>query len=369
MVLSIFSVDNIIVAVFVLTVFVQLYVYLRYFLPFSLYQAVGVLKEKQPFVSVIIASKNEAENLQRNLPLILNQDYPDFEVIVVDDHSTDETASFLQSVSHSKLQLHRLYDESGKKAAIQKGIEKAQYDRLIFIDADCRPKTTYWLRLMSEKLIDKKSIVLGYAPYYIEKTILNKLIRFETFVTAVQYFSAALIGKPYMGVGRNLAYTKAVYKESTAFQKHGDIISGDDDLLVNEMSRKSSVAICTQMEAHSISKATETWKGYFYQKRRHLQAGTRYLRNDRFRLAIYGIAQLLFWITFFFLLFSNLVNPFILSIFVLKLMFQFLLYGNIMRKLGERDLLWAIPFLEIIHLVTISFIGASTWVKKVDRWK
>lgn len=363
------TVVDFVFSLFLLCFLLQLYFYVFRFLFFSFYQPAGVLKSKQPFVSVIIAAKNEAENLKRYLPLILNQDYPDFEVVLIDDHSTDGTSDFLKGMQHPHLQMHQLYDKRGKKAAIMKGIEKAQYDKMIFIDADCRPQTTYWLRLMSEKLIDKKSIVLGHGRYLSEPTLLNKIIRFEAFTTAAQYFSAALMGKAYMGIGRNLAYTKAVYNDSSAFQKYEHIASGDDDLLVNEMAATSTVNICVQQEAHTLSKAKDSWKDYFIQKRRHLQAGEQYQRKDRIRLAIFGIAQLLFFVSLLWLLVDFSYIRIVLSIIGIKLILQYFLYHKMMQKLKDDDLLWWSPFLEIFHLFLMIIIGISTWIWKVDRWK
>lgn len=366
---TVFSLENVWIVLFLLAVLVQLYVYLRYFLPFYLYQEVGVLKKKQPKMSIIIAVKNEAENLKRSLPILISQDYPNYELVIVDDHSTDETAEILKNIKFPKIQLHQMNEKSGKKAAIQKGIENATGERFLFLDADCRPRTTYWLRLMSEKLVDVRSIVLGYAPYYKEKTFLNKVIRYETFVTGMQYLSAALIGKPYMGVGRNLAYTRKVYEESTAFENHADVLSGDDDLIVNEMSDRAIVTICTQMEAHSLSLAVDSWEKLYHQKRRHLQAGKYYKRKDRWKLGIFAMSQLLFWVCFISFLISSSLSLTLILIFSGKILLQLFLYNGIMRKLDERDLLMYAPLLEIVYLLFMGFIGVSTKIKKVDRWK
>jgi glycosyltransferase involved in cell wall biosynthesis len=344
------------------------YFYLRYVYPLRFHQDSAYISEKAKPISLIVAAKNEADNLKQNLPAWLEQDYPDFEIIIVNDHSTDNSVDVVKSFESTKLKLVELDSGTGKKAAVKAGIEEAKYDRLVFTDADCWPASDQWLKELSVALLNHK-IVLGHGRYKKEKGFLNALIRFESLQVAVNYFSLAFAGKTYMGVGRNLAYHKTVFQESKSFVKHGSIRSGDDDLLVNEMGKKVKVEIKMNPDSQTFSEAKKTWKEYIIQKRRHMQAGTKYKTSDRLSLALIGLSQLFFYIGFIWLLVFSIFPFTILVIFAIKQLMQLFIFKKSLRKLGDKDLWLIWPFLEFVYLLVISFIGVSTWIVKVDRWK
>ncbi len=205
-------------------------------------------------VSVIVCARNEALHLTAFLPAVLEQDFPEFEVIVVDDDSSDETAAVLQQFQqkYDRLRVIRLAPKTGpgKKQALEAGIAAARYERLVFTDADCRPASPLWLRHIAGGFGKAGvEIVLGYAPAYTRSGLLNRWIRFETLQTAMQYFSFALAGLPYMGVGRNLAWLKPVFGRVQGFSRHRRIPSGDDDLLVNAAARGDNTALRLHPEA------------------------------------------------------------------------------------------------------------------------
>ena len=229
---------------------------------------------KLPPVSVIVCAKNEEKNLKQNLPLILQQDYPDFEVIVVDDNSTDETYYLLKVMQHDYPHLHviRLNENvnffRGKKFPLSIGIREARNEHLLLTDADCIPLTKNWVRTMAENFTKNKEIVLGYGKHKQQKGFLNSLIRFETLYTAMQYFSFALAGIAYMGVGRNMAYKKQTFTKQKGFSKHYNLMSGDDDLFVNSAATKNNVAIEINYDSFTISEPKQNWKSWWKQKRR-----------------------------------------------------------------------------------------------------
>lgn len=347
----------------------QVYFYLRYFLKLAGYREGEEIEENGIPISIILAVKNEKENLIKHLPFILNQDYKEFEVVIVDDHSSDETEAWLKAQNFSKVKYLALQEKSGKKAAVAKGVESAKYDALLLTDADCKPASGDWISLMSQKLKNENSIVLGYGRYSKRPTLLNALIRYETFQTALQYLSFALNRKAYMGVGRNLAYRKSLFLQSQSLEKYANIRSGDDDLLVNEMAEKAAVNICIQAKAHTISTPKTTWKSYMVQKRRHLQSGTKYKQADRMRLAALGGSTLLFWGCFLLLCIKASFIMIIFPIFAVKLMLQYFTFGRIVHKLQEHDLLIWAPLLEFLYVIWMTVVGVSTWIWKVDRWK
>ncbi|MBO6632446.1 MAG: glycosyltransferase, partial [Psychroserpens sp.] len=216
--------------------------------------------QKNIGISVLVCAKNEADNLTKNIPQLLNQTYPKFEIVLINDDSTDETLSIMKAFQ-SKSDLIKLVDVKpiekfwgNKKYALTLGIKAATYDYLLFTDADCTPLSEDWISEMSKHFSNEKSIVIGYSPYCkIKNSLLNLLIRFETFMTGVQYFSYALIGIPYMAVGRNLAYKKALFFEANGFMNHMDLKSGDDDLFVNQVATKKNIELCISNKAFTES--------------------------------------------------------------------------------------------------------------------
>jgi len=229
---------------FIVVVIIQVLYYVAIFGKFALLKP-KARKQENHNISVIICAKNEAEHLKSYLPFIVNQDYPNYEIILVNDGSTDSSLDIME-IYANKYHHVRVVDVEqnetfwgNKKYALTLGIKAANYEHLLLTDADCKPLSRYWIKQMSAYFGDGKKIVLGYGSY--EKTsfsVLNKLIRYETMITAIQYFSYALIGIPYMGVGRNLAYKKEAFFENNGFVDHMDLLSGDDDLLSIRLQQK-----------------------------------------------------------------------------------------------------------------------------------
>lgn len=352
---------------FLLMCIIQLYYYLYYFAKLAFNKENQNKNTEEP-VSIIIAAKNEEHALKSNLSTILNQVYACFEVIVVNNLSTDKTKEYLESVGDNKL---RILDcnEEGKKAALIKGIQAAKYEKLLFIDADCKPNSSNWLKYMIGELNGEKEIVLGFGAFEKNKSLINKLIRFENVLNATQYFSFALRGEAYMGVGRNLAYTKSIFNQSESFEIHKNVQSGDDDLLVNEMATNKNVAICVTPFAHTTSKAENSWSSLFHQKRRQLVAGNYYKTKHKLNLALFGATNFLYYCLFITMLAIGYTNIYIIMIFVAKQLLEYFLFSKICAKLDNQEIPKWIVILEPLYLIFITLVGTSTWVWKVDKWK
>jgi glycosyltransferase involved in cell wall biosynthesis len=181
-----------------------------------LLRAAGNLPVKDP-VSVIICARNEEQNLREFLPSVLEQEYPDYEVIVVNDCSDDDSYNVLGEYikQYPNLRVSNITRDPkfthNKKFAKFIGIKAAKNEKLLFIDADCRPETGKWLGMMVSHFDDKTDFVLGYGGYFRKKGLLNKYIRCDSMFIAMQYLGMAIRGIPYMGVGRNLAYRRSVF--------------------------------------------------------------------------------------------------------------------------------------------------------------
>ncbi len=326
-------------------------------------------------VSVIICAKNEYQNLKEYLPLILEQDYSDFEVVVVNDASDDETIFFLEDMErkYGNLKIVTLMQDlnffSGKKFPLSVGIKSAKNEHLLLTDADCRPASRNWIREMAGKFSSKKDIVLGYGAYNEEAGFLNRIIRYETATTALQYFSYALSGIPYMGVGRNLAYKKELFIKSKGFISHYNVASGDDDLFVNKVAGKSNTTICVGKESFTFSKPQKSVRTWFRQKRRHLSAGKYYKFKHLFLLGTWSLSTFLFYLLFIFLLIVNFLTVAVLSIFAVRLLSQLIIYKKTFNRLNEKKLLLISPLVEVILLVLYPVIIISNLFVKQNRWK
>ena len=349
---------------------------LYYFLfsKFSFLQNPNSSINRPPSVSLIVCAKNEADNFKKHIPLWLDQEHPNFELILINDASSDETLAVMQQFAQldPRIQIVNVKNNEAfwgnKKYALTLGIKRAKNNLLVFTDADCRPASNSWLSIIVSQFSEDKQIVLGYGAYEKEKGLLNKIIRFETLMTAVQYFSYAQSGIPYMGVGRNLAYTSTLFYEVNGFIKHIKIASGDDDLFVNEAASSTNTVICTSPEAFTYSIPKKTWKQWIRQKKRHYSTAKLYKRKHRYLLGLYYLMNFLFWPLAVVVLFTSFWI-YGLVIIGLRLLFQYITVGKAAEKLQEKDLVAFIPLLELFLLFTQLSIFISKSDDNNTRWK
>jgi poly-beta-1,6-N-acetyl-D-glucosamine synthase len=333
---------------------IQLFYYLYFYLALQLKRNVKPGVTKNVPVSVVICARNEAGNLSSLLPMILEQDYPEFEVVVVNDCSEDDSEYILNQLQekYKHLKVTRIIKDDkfvhGKKLALTVGIKAAKYEWLLMTDGDCRPESAQWISRMSEHFTDKNQVVLGYGGYEYEKGILNNIIRFDALIIAMQYLSFALRGIPYMGVGRNLAYRKSVYNANKGFSSHHDLRSGDDDLFVNEVARKCVISVDYRLEAHTRTKAQTNFKDWWYQKKRHMTTGWRYNLRDRLLLISEPLSRLLFYSMFICLLLSRFNIWIIIGTFCIRMILQMVVLNFTVRNLNERYLLLSSLLYDIL---------------------
>lgn len=365
--------SDFVVVAFLLAFIAQLVYYLGVFSRFAFVKIDKREKENFEPVSVIICAKNERENLLHFLPEFLAQDYPTFEVIVVNDNSVDDTSDVLKaySLQYPNLKIVNVPDTDrfygSKKFALTLGIKAAQYENILLTDADCKPFSSSWIKTMSS-YTEGKEIVLGFGAYQKLPGLLNKLIRFETLFTAIQYFSFALCKKPYMGVGRNLGYKKELFFKVKGFSKHQHILSGDDDLFVNEVANKDNTAIVFCKESHTISIPKITFSSWLKQKKRHLSTGKFYKFKDKIALALYPLTLLLFISSFIVLIITQTSLYLILVLLLIRYIIQMLIFKFSIDKLEGKDLLLLSPFLELFYLFFQPILIISNFVKKNSKW-
>lgn len=334
-----------------------------------------VTSNHEPNVSVIVCAHNEEKNLATKLHRILDQSYRYFEVIVVDDHSTDNSMAVLLEYQKKYTYL-RIVNNSyikntlGKKQALTLGIESAAHEILLLTDADCMPKSKFWIRDMVAELDHEKSMVLGFSPYTdAEQTLLNRWTRFEAVYTALQYFSFALWRFPYMGVGRNLLYHKDLYKQSNGFTSHLHLASGDDDLFVNAIANGRNVAIAVQATTFVETDAKTTWSAYFRQKRRHFTTGKHYKLGHQLLLGALATSHCGHYGGAFFLLLSGTHIETVILIYLVRMAIVFGIYASLLTRFEDRKLLPWIPVLDAGVAIYYSIFSPAIWIGNNRTWK
>ncbi len=360
---------------FAFIIFVQLCYYLGVFSRFAFAKAQPITPKKIG-VSVIVCAKNEAENVARFVPLLAAQDYPDFELILIDDASSDNTLDLFEEFEskYPNIRIVKVKNIEAfwgnKKFALTLGIKAATKEYLLFTDADCYPASPQWLRDMSSHFTLKKTIVLGYGAYEkIPNSFLNKIIRFETMLTAVQYFSWAKAGKPYMGVGRNLAYKKEEFFNVRGFMDHMKIRSGDDDLFINQAGTTQNTTICFTPQSFTYSEPKKKFADWFNQKRRHVSTAQHYKIFDRAQLAIFFISQFLFLILAIVLVAFQYQWMIVTGLIVFRYIATWVTLGFSAAKLKEKDVMYWYPFIELVLIFTQMNIFMTNIFSKPVHWK
>jgi len=360
--------------IFILALMVQLFYYFYYFFRIVFYKERNINEENNN-VSVIICARNEEENLKLNLPSILEQDYSNYEVIVVNDCSNDGTEDVLMQFEkkYENLRTTTIKEDKkffhSKKLALTIGIKAASYDWLLLTDADCKAASKRWISEMQKYFSNNNSIVLGYGGYEKKKGILNNLIRYDTLFIAIQYFAFALASRPYMGVGRNLAYRKSLFFKNKGFASHYNIDSGDDDLFVNEVANKKNTRVSISVDASTVSVPKEKISEWFRQKKRHMRAGIRYNRKTKRRLFFEVFSRVIFYVTFVLLLvFFKEYIYYILGLFMLRLVVQLIVVKSAIIRLNEKNLLLS----SLLYDIFLPFLNFSFFVANIfrsNKWK
>ncbi|MFK7933517.1 MAG: glycosyltransferase [Saprospiraceae bacterium] len=340
---------------FILSTLIQLAFWLFLFARLAFFKEKKIRNKKQHSLSIIIAARNEASNIKKNIIRILKQSYRSVETIVVNHNSSDESETILYGFQE-KFPTFRIINyyniNSGKKNALSAGIRAARNPILLLTDADCQPASAQWAHDMQQLIDDKIEIVLGYGPYYFYPGLLNRLVRYETALTALQYFSYALAGIPYMGVGRNLMYKQSLFFKTDGFINHEHIASGDDDLFINAVARNDNVAICLRPSTFVYSEPERTWRDWYRQKSRHLTTGTHYRPLHQLLLGLFSLSHFFhYFLGLLLLVIAPQYTVTIILFYCVRLLTIWSLWKRILQRLHEPNLWLWIPFLDALWLL------------------
>lgn len=377
MILSTDTTHIILLSLLVAMLFIQAWYWLGYYRRAAFAKPAGAnARTSLPPLSVIICARNEAENLSRFLPDVLLQDYPSFEVVVVNDCSEDNTFDVLGTLMNQfpHLKVSMIQKDPGfthtKKLAMLIGIKAAKNDLLVFTDADCRPASPNWLReVAAASAREKTDIILGYGAYMPEEGLLNSYIRYETMFSAMQYYGMTMAGKPYMGVGRNLAYRRSFFFANGGFGPHNHIMSGDDDLFVNRTSTPDNCSLMLSHESFTLSVARRTPGEWIKQKRRHLTASNYYRTGDKFRLFLEPFSRVAWYGLAITMLIMLASWPVVLFLALTRFIMRTVILRKAAGTFNEGRLWFVSLFFDILAPFLTAFLYLSARRKKKDTWK
>ncbi len=338
------------------------------------YKSKAVNGKSEP-VSVVLCAKNEYSNLKKHLPVILEQKYPEYEVVLVDDYSTDDTKPLLKELKakHPHLKVIHLNNDinflKGKKLPLSVGIKSAKHETVLLTDADCYPASPFWIQNMQKRFSDNVEIVLGYGAYEKKKGFLNLLIRFDTLTIAMNYISFALAGLPYMGVGRNLAYKKDLFLRAKGFTSHYRTISGDDDLFVNQMANSRNTTPEISPESFTFSVPKNSFKSWFFQKKRHFSTGKYYKKKHKLLLALFGISHFTFYVSLILVLLFTKYWIWGVILFIIRTIGLMINYYYSSKLFNEKILFLFSPIYDIFFAFLNPIISTTGFIYKNNKWK
>jgi len=366
---------NIVFLGFCIITFIQLFYYLFFFLRLAIHKTKAKNVSQTHPVSVIICARDEAANLVKNLPGALVQKYKTtHEVIVVNDNSLDESKYILEEYQREfkQLQLVELKQEArfipGKKFPLSVGIKTAKHEVVLLTDADCVPASEFWIEKMQDGFKDEIEIVLGYGALHKKKGFFNKMLRWETFHTALQYLSYAKSGMAYMGVGRNLSYKKSVFFRHKGFSAHNHVPGGDDDLFINKAATKKNTAIVIDKDSFTLSAPATTWKQWIRQKKRHYTTSKYYKPLHKFLLGLYAFSLFLFYPLFIASLFIFSWKLTLIA-FAIRFIVQAFVIFKTTNKLDEKDLFPWFVFFDVWMFFYYLYFSFSLFKKPAKKWK
>ena len=331
-----------------------------------------LIQEHHP-ISLIVAAHNEEDNLRKNLKNWLELDYSEYELIVVLDRCSDDSEEILKTYQaqypHLRyLSIDKLPENwTGKKWALQKGIETSKNRALAFTDADCQLEKEYLLNLNAH-YTQSNEVVLGQGLYIKETTFLNQFIRFETFYTAFQFMGAAKLGIPYMGVGRNLSYSKVFYEKNQGLKEISARVSGDDDLLINKYARPNKTACMIGKGSRSYSTAKKDFRSWISQKLRHLSASPAYSLKSKLFLSAFHLSHTAFYLgLLLFLIFDRTLWLFWAS-YIGRMSISWLIFLLMKKKLEDNSQLYLFPVLDLLYFIYNLSLVPIGLIQKRTAW-
>lgn len=317
-------------------------------------------------VSVVVAAKDEQRRLADLIAALDAQTHTDFEIVVVDDHSTDASPRLLADWAARDPRVRVVQHEgaTGKKHALAAGIGVAKHEALALTDADCAPPPGWLCGLAPHHAAPGETLLVFYCPYRRRPGLLNRFARYETFVTGFLTASAIGLDRPYMAVGRGMSYSRTLFQRLGGFAGHDHLLSGDDDLLVQAAARLPDVLVVHPVgpETYVPSEAPASWQAWLRQKRRHLSDGPHYSRAVQVHLGAFHLSALALWL-------APLAGPAGMVMLAGRLGLWAWAMAPAAHTFDEGDLWRRLPLLEPLYgLYNALLAPASLLAGRLQRW-
>ena len=324
-----------------------------------------------PGASVVVCYKNEKNTIGNTIRDILLQQYPEFEIIAVNDFSTDGSDEIVKNMDDPKLvSITASADIPGKKLALSEGIKHARFDHILVTDADCKPASDHWIQRMAATLINQKaSVVAGFSPMEPANTFIGRFSAFETLMTALQYMSYTLAGMPYMATGRNMMYTKSF------FYKYSDDMyfstpAGDDDLLIQNAVVHEKTSICFHQDAWVYTFPKRDAASFLKQKLRHISVAGRYRLLHQILLGVFAFSLTAGYAGAIIMCLVGWADwNYILFILTIKWIIQTMIHFRFYRMTESSFYAFTYPFWEICMAAYYITLGVFSLFRRPVSWK
>lgn len=362
----------VIVVVFALITFIELlYYYVLYArFAFRKRQPAPEVTLDSPPVSVILVVKDAAAVLLKTLPRLLNQHYPHFELVIVNDNSKDDTKLLLLEYQQQYDNIHIVNLDSavtsirGNKYALSIGIRCAKYENMIFTDAECAPSSVHWLEHMASQFSDTQHIVLGYSTYMKRNNPINRMLHFDTMLSALQYFSLALVHSTYRGDHKNIGYTKTLFYKQRGFASHNHLVYGDEDIFISKAASRKNTAVVYDPDSYTVLQRQAYYKYWVHHKEGLYYTRKHNTAKNRFFLNFYGILNPLFYLALVLAILATynqiVMLAIVLGITLVRIISLYLVFGFAAKRLNEKQTIPALLFYDLLFafLNPIYFVSA-----------
>ena len=324
-----------------------------------------------PSVSVIIIAENDYSKLKRNLTSVLEQVYPDFEVVVVNSSLQETSSKYLLISLHEQYPHLKMVDlpdvktfHSRKKFLLALGVKESNKDVLLFTNTDCQPDSPYWIQAMVSQMNHKKQLILGYAGL---STSSNRFYRLDTVNTSLTFLSLARCGMPYTGTGNNLAFSWELFNKANGYVSHYAVPYGEDTLFVNKNATKKNSTVALNPAALVRIQSKMTFSRWIYLKKIARLSQKHYKKRHRFMLTFFPFTRFICYLSFIgalCLLPLSILYYVIIGIFTLRMISQLIITKKTMKRFNEKGLLILQPLLEPVFMLLSWRVFFKTWLKR-----
>lgn len=341
----------------------------------AFYKGSKKVNDKLYSVSVVLCVKNEAHSLQQRLPTILEQQYPNFEVVVVNDASQDETEYTLRVLQeiYPHLKVVNLpvsvNNFHGKKFPLSIGIKSAKNEIILLTEADSIPTSYDWISEIVKGFTENKEIVLGYNAYEKKAGLLNAFIQFENQTISMNYLGYAMLGNPYMGIGKNLAYKRSLFFENGGFISHYNIPVGDDDLFVNKVAKPKNTSVVLSSDSIILSSAKTRYYDWVMQKKKYYSSLKHFKFKDRFLTSLLPVSTFFLYLLVAASIVLGVPWQYVVVALLIRYIFQIICYYRASLVLGTKKIAIFAPLFELFFLFYNTIIRITTLLTKKKRWK